>query len=61
MGGDGFYACWKNPYMEPSLKGKVMAGQVLILDCVQLRDYQERLALSQTTGMLIRRKNKPCY
>ena len=21
-GGDGFYACWKNPYLEPSLKNK---------------------------------------
>ena len=20
MGGDGFYACWKNPYQEPSIK-----------------------------------------
>ena len=19
-GGDGFYACWKNPYLEPSLR-----------------------------------------
>ena len=22
MGGDGFYSSWKNPYLEPALKGK---------------------------------------
>lgn len=26
-GGDGFYSCWKNPYLEPSLRGKRMGNQ----------------------------------
>jgi len=26
-GGDGFYACWKNPYLEPSLKNKKFGTQ----------------------------------
>lgn len=26
-GGDGFYGCWKNPYLEPSLRGKRMGNQ----------------------------------
>ena len=44
MGGDGFYACWKNPYMEPSLKGKVMAGQVFDLGlCPIAEDYQRKI------------------
>ena len=44
MGGDGFYACWKNPYMEPSLKGKVLGGQVLDLGlCPVAEDYQKKI------------------
>lgn len=27
-GGDGFYACWANPYLEPSLRGRKMGDQV---------------------------------
>lgn len=27
-GGDGFYACWKNPYMEPSLRKKTYGTQI---------------------------------
>ena len=26
-GGDGFYACWKNPYLEPSLIKKDYGSQ----------------------------------
>jgi len=26
--GDGFYACWKNPYLEPSLKSKEYGTQI---------------------------------
>lgn len=27
-GGDGFYACWANPYLEPSLRGRKLGGQL---------------------------------
>ena len=27
MGGDGFYGCWKPPYLEPSLKGRNFDGR----------------------------------
>ena len=29
MGGDGFYACWIPPYMEPSLRGMQVGMQCL--------------------------------
>lgn len=44
MGGDGFYACWKNPYMEPSLRGKVLGGQVFDSGlCPVAEDYQKKI------------------
>ena len=44
IGGDGFYACWKPPYMEPSLKGKEMNGQVFDSGlCPIAEDYQKKI------------------
>ena len=44
MGGDGFYACWKNPYLEPSLKGKKMGAQVFALGlCRVAEEYQRKI------------------
>ena len=43
-GGDGFYACWANPYMEPSLRGKKMGDQVFEKGlCPIAEDYQQKI------------------
>jgi dTDP-4-amino-4,6-dideoxygalactose transaminase len=44
MGGDGFYACWKNPYMEPSLRGMNIAGQHFELGlCPIAEEFQRKI------------------
>ena len=43
MGGDGFYACWKNPYMEPSLKPKFST-----VSCPIAEEYQKKLMCFKT-------------
>ena len=43
MGGDGFYACWKNPYQEPSLKEKFFTSSCPVAD-----DYQNKLMCFKT-------------
>ena len=44
LGGDGFYACWKNPYMEPSLRGMNIAGQKFELGlCPVAEEYQRKI------------------
>ena len=43
MGGDGFYACWKNPYMEPSLKPKFFT-----VSCPIAEEYQKKLMCFKT-------------
>lgn len=49
MGGDGFYACWKNPYLEPSLKGRTMGGQTFELGlCPIAEQYQTQLMVFKT-------------
>jgi len=49
LGGDGFYACWKNPYLEPSLKGKIFGGVTLINGlCPIAEKYQKKLMLFKT-------------
>ena len=49
MGGDGFYACWKNPYLEPSLKGKDLNGKVFSEgSCPISEDYQKKLMCFKT-------------
>ena len=48
-GGDGFYACWKNPYLEPSLKGKKMGGQSFEKGlCPTAEDYQTKIMAFKT-------------
>jgi perosamine synthetase len=48
-GGDGFYACWKNPYLEPSLKGMEMRGQTFELGlCPVAEDYQTKIMAFKT-------------
>jgi perosamine synthetase len=49
MGGDGFYACWKNPYLEPSLRGKIMGGETFELGlCPIAEKYQTQLMVFKT-------------
>jgi perosamine synthetase len=49
MGGDGFYACWKNPYLEPSLRGKSFGGVVMAPGlCLIGEDYQKRIMAFKT-------------
>ena len=49
MEGDGFYACWKNPYLEPSLKGRTMGGQTFELGlCPIAEQYQTQLMVFKT-------------
>ncbi len=48
-GGHGFYACWKNPYLEPSLRGKCMGGQHFESGlCPVAEDYQSRIMAFKT-------------
>jgi len=49
LGGDGFYACWKNPYMEPSLLGKKMGGQSFAKGlCPIAEDMQRKIMAFKT-------------
>ena len=49
MGGDGFYACWKNPYLEPSLRGKSFGGVVMAPGlCPIGEDYQKKIMAFKT-------------
>lgn len=48
-GGDGFYACWKNPYLEPSLRGRVCGNQVFEKGlCPIAEDYQRKIMAFKT-------------
>lgn len=48
-GGDGFYACWKNPYLEPSLKGKTMGLQTFQIGlCPIAEEYQTKIMAFKT-------------
>ena len=48
-GGDGFYACWKNPYLEPSLKGKTIGNQHYEKGlCPIAEDYQTKIMAFKT-------------
>lgn len=49
LGGDGFYAQWKNPYLEPSLKGKQMAGQTFAPGlCPIAEEFQQKIMAFKT-------------
>ena len=41
--GDGFYACWKNPYLEPSLK-----ENFAYVSCPVAEEYQKKLMCLKT-------------
>ena len=48
-GGDGFYAAWVNPYLEPALKNKNYSTQTLNKGlCPTAEDYQKKLMLFKT-------------
>ena len=48
-GGDGFYACWKPPYLEPSLRGRDMGQQKFDVGlCPIAEDLQKKLMLLKT-------------
>tara|TARA_B100000780_G_scaffold257910_1_gene207988 strand:+ start:54 stop:1271 length:1218 start_codon:yes stop_codon:yes gene_type:complete len=49
MGGDGFYACWKPPYLEPSLYGQKMGDQLFIEGlCPIAEKYQKNIMVFKT-------------
>lgn len=49
MGGDGFYACWKPPYLEPSLYGKKIGDQIFKEGlCPIAENYQKSLMVFKT-------------
>ena len=48
-GGHGFYACWKNPYLEPSLRGRRMGNQGFEIGlCPIAEDYQKKIMAFKT-------------
>ena len=48
-GGDGFYACWKNPYMEPSLRKKSYGTQIWDKDlCPIAENLQSKIMAFKT-------------
>lgn len=48
-GGDGFYACWKPPYLEPSLRGRTMGKQRYEKGlCPRAEELQERIMAFKT-------------
>ena len=49
MGGDGFYACWKPPYLEPSLYGKKIGDKIFKEGlCTIDENYQKSLMVFKT-------------
>lgn len=61
MGGDGFYACWKNPYLEPSLRGKAMGGQKFELGlCPVAEQYQMQLMVFKTNYRDLSEARRKC-
>jgi perosamine synthetase len=61
IGGDGFYACWKNPYLEPSLKGRVMGGQKFELGlCPIAEKYQTQLMVFKTNYRDLSEARRQC-
>ena len=47
-GGDGFYAAWVNPYLEPALKGSVFSNQTCENGLCSLAEtYQKQINLIQ--------------
>jgi len=49
MGGDGFYACWKNPYLEPSLIGRQPGDQLFTMGlCPIAEEFQTKIMAFKT-------------
>ena len=49
-GGDGFYACWKNPYLEPSLRGLDMGGQNFSSGLCPVAERYQKLIMAFKTN-----------
>ena len=49
-GGDGFYACWKNPYLEPSLRGLDMGGQKFSSGLCPVAERYQKLIMAFKTN-----------
>jgi perosamine synthetase len=48
-GGDGFYAAWKNPYLEPALRGRICDDITLETGlCPIAEDFQKKIMLFKT-------------
>jgi len=48
-GGDGFYGCWKPPYLEPSLRGMKIGSQAFEKGlCPTAEDYQKKIMAFKT-------------
>ena len=61
IGGDGFYACWKNPYLEPSLKGRTMGGVKFEPGlCPIAEKYQTQLVVFKTNYRDLSRARRQC-
>ena len=49
MGGDGFYGCWKNPYLEPSLRDKNFDGREYPVGSFPIaEEYQKKIMAFKT-------------
>lgn len=61
MGGDGFYAAWKNPYLEPVLKGKKLGSFQLREGLCQIaEEYQKKIMLFKTNYRDLGEAKKNC-
>lgn len=61
MGGDGFYACWKNPYLEPSLRGKTMGGVKFEPGlCIIAEKQQKQLMVFKTNYRDLSKARRQC-
>ena len=49
LGGNGFYAAWVNPYLEPALKGKQFGNTIFEYGlCPMAEEYQRKIMLFKT-------------
>ncbi len=60
-GGDGFYAAWMNPYLEPALKGNKYG----LTNCIEglchiAEDYQKKIMLFKTNYRDLSQARKNC-
>jgi len=61
LGGDGFYAAWKNPYLEPVLKGKTI-GKIQLEEglCDVAEKYQKKIMLFKTNYRDLSQAKRNC-